>query len=123
MGDGIAVIPSKGVVKAPFDCDVEFTFPTNHAVGLKNKDGVEVLIHIGLNTVELEGKHMKTLVNQKDKVKRGETLIEFDLEELEKLGYDLTTPIIITNGKDYHKVKVDLATNEVDNTTSIICVS
>lgn len=123
MGEGIAIIPSKGIVKAPFDCEVEFTFPTNHAIGLKNKDGVEVLIHIGLNTVELEGKYMKTLVNQKDKVKQGDTLIEFDLEQLEKLGYDVTTPVIITNGKDYHNVKVDLAMNEVDNKTSIIGVS
>ncbi len=101
MGKGIAIKPSKGEVVAPFDGTISAIFPTNHAIGLTNKNGVEVLVHIGLDTVELNGKHYKAFVKNNDEVKKGDKLVEFDIQEIEKAGYDVITPIIITNSSAY----------------------
>ncbi len=101
MGKGIAIKPSKGEVVAPFDGTISAIFPTNHAIGLTNKNGVEVLVHIGLDTVELNGKHYKAFVKNNDEVKKGDKLVEFDIQEIEKTGYDVITPIIITNSSAY----------------------
>lgn len=96
MGTGLAVIPSDGKVFAPCDCEVVMTFPTRHAIGLKTNDGREILIHIGIDTVSLNGKHFTTHVEQGQKVKQGDLLVSFDLDGLIKDGYDPTIMVINT---------------------------
>lgn len=107
LGQGMAVIPEEGRVYAPFDGTVEMVFDTRHAVALTSQDGVEVLIHIGINTVELGGRHYETYVNAGDTVKAGQLLITFDSEAIKSEGYDITTPVIITNSDDYKEIKVE----------------
>lgn len=101
VGKGAAVVPEKGEVKAPEDCVVESIFDTGHAIGLKLECGAELLIHIGLDTVELNGKYFNVHVKQGDKVTRGNLLVSFDIEGIKEAGYDVTTPIIVSNTADY----------------------
>ena len=101
LGKGIAIRPTKGIVKAPVEGEVTTIFPTLHAIGITSDEGVEMLIHIGLDTVELEGKYFKANVKQGDRVKVGDLLIEFDINAIEKAGYSVETPIIVTNTNDY----------------------
>lgn len=98
MGHGCAIIPSDGKVISPFKGEVAALFPTNHAIGLKRQDGLELLIHIGIDTVNENGEGFHAKVKAGDKIKKGQTLIVFDLKELQKKGYDCTVPIIITAG-------------------------
>lgn len=107
LGKGMAVIPEEGEVYAPFDGTVETIFETKHAIGLTSKDGVEVLIHIGLNTVELGGKFYQLHVEAGQEVKAGQPLVSFQMEEIKKAGYDITTPVIVTNSFDYEEVKTE----------------
>jgi PTS system beta-glucosides-specific IIC component len=100
MGKGIAVEPAIGEITAPADAEVKILFPTKHAIGLVTEDGTELLIHIGMNTVELEGNHFTAYINQGDKVKAGQKLISFDTE-----GYSLLTPVIVTNSNDYSDIQ------------------
>ena len=104
LGKGMAVIPSEGMVKAPFDGTVTMVFDTLHALALTSDDGVEVLIHIGINTVELKGQHYKALVKEGQHVAAGTPLMEFDMEAIKAKGYDLTTPVLVTNSADYANV-------------------
>ncbi|WEV70795.1 beta-glucoside-specific PTS transporter subunit IIABC [Lactobacillus sp. ESL0785] len=106
MGQGAAIEPSEGKVYAPVAGTVAMVFPTGHAIGLKSDKGAEVMIHIGMDTVELDGKGFKTLVKKDQAVKAGDPLIEFDMDAIKKAGYILTTPVIVTNTKDYNEVKV-----------------
>ncbi|MCY8065745.1 PTS beta-glucoside transporter subunit IIBCA [Bacillus haynesii] len=101
LGEGIAVLPSKGVVTAPADGIVTTAFPTGHAYGLTSESGAEILIHIGMDTVRLDGKHFNSKVVQGQKVKRGDILAEFDLDALKEEGFDVKTPIIVTNSGQY----------------------
>lgn len=101
MGKGCAVIPEEGKVYAPADGVVTALFPTGHAVGITTASGVEILIHIGINTVKLNGEFFKLHIKKGDAVKKNDLLIEFDLDEIIKQGYDLTTPIVIINTKNY----------------------
>lgn len=101
MGKGMAVIPDEGVVYAPFDGTVEALFLTGHAIGLKSEGGVQLLIHIGLDTVNLNGQHFTPAVKNGDSVKVGDVLIRFDLDAIRQAGYDVTTPVIVTNSNDY----------------------
>ena len=105
LGKGIAVIPAKGEVVAPCDATVETVFDTKHAVGLSTESGMELLIHIGINTVELGGKHYTAHVKDGDHVKKGQLLISFDMDKIKEAGYDVTTPLIVTNTDDYRDVK------------------
>ena len=100
LGDGMAIIPSEGKVYAPVDGEIITMIDTNHAIGLLS-GGVEILIHIGMDTVKLGGKYFKSHVKEGDKVKTGTLLIEFEKEEVEK-EYDITSPIIISN---YNELK------------------
>lgn len=97
MGKGVGIEPENGKVYAPFDGNVDAVFPTGHLVGLSDGNGAEVLIHIGVDTVKLEGKGFKTYVSQGDKVKKGDLLVEFDVELLKKEGYDTTVMFITTD--------------------------
>lgn len=109
MGDGAAIIPTDDHFYAPFDGTVETVFPTKHAIGLKSKDGVELLIHVGIDTVDLKGAHFTTHVNQGATVKQGELLLDADLDAIKADGYDTTTMLVVTNTKDF----VDVVPNEV----------
>lgn len=117
MGKGIAIEPKVGKVVAPFDGIVEAIFKTNHAIGLKSKDGAEVLIHIGLDTVNLEGNHFKSHIEKGQAIKAGDLLVEFDIDAIKKEGYDVIIPVIITNSdnfKDVMAVKNGEVTNKDD---------
>lgn len=104
MGKGMAIEPTEGKVVAPFDGSVEMVFHTKHAIGLKSNLGVEVLIHIGIDTVNLNGQYFTSHVQNGDEVKQGQLLIEFDLKNIQKAGYDTTTPVVITNSADYLEI-------------------
>lgn len=101
LGEGVAVIPEKGCVYAPFDGEVEMVYDTGHAIGLVREDGMEVLIHVGINTVELGGKYYTAKVSNGQKIKKGDLLLEFDMDEIAKAGYSLVTPVIVTNSDEY----------------------
>lgn len=107
LGKGIAIVPSKGKVYAPFDGTVITLFPTKHAIGIVSDNGCEVLIHIGMNTVQLNGKYFTSHVQQGDKVKKGQLLVEFDIDHILQEGYNLETPVIITNTKDYSNINTN----------------
>lgn len=105
MGDGVAIKPSNGKVVAPFDGVIEAAFETKHAIGLKSYDGCELLIHVGLDTVELEGAGYTMHVKKGDSVSKGDLLIEFDQTEIQAAGYDTITPIIVTNTAMYESIE------------------
>ena len=122
LGKGVAVIPAKGEVVAPCDATVETVFDTKHAVGLSTESGMELLIHIGINTVELGGKYYTTHVKDGDQVKKGQLLVSFDMDKIKEAGYDVTTPLIVTNSDDYKDVKVlrEGAVTSVDKVLEIV---
>lgn len=105
LGQGVAFEPSEGKVIAPFNGKVVTLFPTKHAIGLLSEDGVELLVHIGLDTVELKGKFFETHVAQGDKIIQGQPLITFDLEQLRAAGYVTQIPVIVTNTANYKEIK------------------
>lgn len=104
MGKGIAVYPEIGEVRAPMACTVSVLYPTLHAIGLKLDNGIEMLIHIGIDTVELKGSHFESFVSVGDHIEKGTKIVSFDVEALSAAGYDPTTSIIITNSPQYQKV-------------------
>ena len=104
LGKGIAVNPSEGKIFAPADSEVTTLFPTGHAIGLKTSKGTEILIHIGMDTVKMNGDGFKTHVAQGDKVKAGQLLIEFDIEKIQKAGYPIITPVIVTNTAEFKDI-------------------
>lgn len=101
MGKGVVIEPTSGEVIAPFDGTVMTLFPTNHAIGLISETGTEVLIHIGIDTVQLEGKGFEAFVKQGDTVKKGQKLVQFDIDTITSEGYNTQVPIIITNTPDF----------------------
>ena len=104
LGDGIAIEPTDGELVAPADGEISSTFETHHAVGMTTADGAELLMHIGIDTVKLGGKHFTYLVNEGDKVRKGQPLIRFDIEAIKAEGYPVTTPLIVCNTDDYAAV-------------------
>ena len=104
LGKGIAIKPSEGRVVAPCDGTVDMMFDTGHAVSLVADFGAEILIHVGLETVSLGGKHFKTIAKTGDHVTKGQLLIEFDREAIAAEGLDTITPMVICNTPDYHAV-------------------
>lgn len=106
MGDGFVIEPSSGDVYAPFDGEVTMLFNTKHAIGLTSDKGVQVMIHIGIDTVKLNGKYFESYVKQGAKIKQGQKLLHFNLNEIKKAGYDCSTVVIVTNTKDYQSVEL-----------------
>lgn len=105
LGKGAAIIPSEGRVVSPVDGKVELMFDTGHAVSLCSEDGTEVLVHVGLDTVKLAGMHYKVHKKNGDAVKKGDLLIEFDLDAIRAEGYDPITPVVICNTDAYSSVQ------------------
>ncbi|MCM3225795.1 beta-glucoside-specific PTS transporter subunit IIABC [Terribacillus saccharophilus] len=112
MGDGIAVVPSKGELYAPVDGEISMIFETSHALGMKTETGAEILFHVGLNTVQLGGEHFTPQVKVGDQVKAGDVLLTFDLEKIKAAGFDPVTLAIITNTDKY-----DVQINKQENVT------
>ena len=107
LGRGVAVIPSEGRIVAPADGTIDLMFETGHAVSMTTADGAEVLIHVGLDTVQLHGKHYQVRCQDGDKVVRGQTLIEFDHEAIRAEGYDIITPVIVCNTEAFSSIHVE----------------
>ena len=108
MGNGIAIEPTDNKVYAPFDGEIEFIAESKHAIGLKSEDGVELLIHVGMDTVQMDGKGFDVKVKANEKVKAGELLLEFDKEAIQKAGYSLITPVVITNSFEFEQKQLCL---------------
>lgn len=106
LGNGIAVQPSEGKVVAPVNGTVVSLFPTKHAIGLLSEDGAEVLIHIGLDTVELDGKYFTAHVEQGVNVKVGDLLVTFELDKIKSAGYETQVPVLITNTPVYSAIEM-----------------
>lgn len=114
LGDGFAIIPTEGKVFAPFDGTVSMVFPTKHALGIESDTGVELLIHIGLDTVNLGGKGFETSVSEGDSIEKGQLLVEFDLAEIDKHKLNSIVSIVVTNVEDYSNFSYS---NELDKLT------
>lgn len=97
MGQGVVIEPSEGLLTAPFDGVVSAFFPTKHAIGLISDAGTEILIHIGMDTVKLDGKGFEAFVQQGDQVKQGQKLLTFDIDLIKGQGLIVETPVIVTN--------------------------
>lgn len=101
LGEGLAIEPTEGKLYAPFDGEIVTFFPTGHAIGLKSADGVELLIHVGMDTVKLNGEGFTPKAKQGDHVKKGDLLLEFDIAKIKAAGYSIVSPVIVTNTDDY----------------------
>lgn len=108
LGKGFVVEPADGIVKAPFDAQVAALFPTKHAIALKGSNGVELMIHIGIDTVKLNGEHFEAYVTQEAMVKKGQTLVKFDSNAIKAAGYSDQTMVIITNSGEFSAVEADV---------------
>ena len=104
LGKGVAVIPEEGVIAAPDDCEISVLYATGHAIGLKLKDGLELLIHIGINTVELQGKYFTKHAKDGDFLKKGEKIVSFDIDGIRNAGYDPTVAVIVPNSESYQAI-------------------
>lgn len=114
MGNGFAIVPTEGKVFAPFAGKVTMVFETKHAIGLRSDNGVEVLVHIGLDTVNLKGEHFNVRIKEGDTIEAGQLLVEFDLEKLKELGYDTIIPFIVTNGAEFAQVTPKLSPDSIE---------
>lgn len=107
LGDGVAIEPTEGMVYSPVDGEITHIFlPSKHAVGITSKDGLEILIHIGLETVKMNGEGFEALVKQGDKVKEGQELIRFDIQKIKEKAKSTITPVLITNMHDIKGLKL-----------------
>lgn len=106
LGQGAAIVPEEGVLYAPADGTISAFFPTGHAVGMSTDEGLELLLHVGMDTVQLEGKGFKPLVQAGDRVKRGQKLLEFDINLIEKAGYSTVTPVLVANYQNFGGVNI-----------------
>lgn len=121
LGNGIAIIPEKGEVVAPEDCTVTLIYPTLHALGLMLDNGVEMIIHVGINTVQLEGKHFEKFVEEGAHIKKGTKILSFDIDALKKEGYDTIVPIIVSNTPVFQQVS-GITGKKATLNTSVIAI-
>ncbi|EME3218927.1 PTS glucose transporter subunit IIA [Enterococcus faecalis] len=119
LGNGVVIEPTEGKVVAPFDGTIVTLFPTKHALGLISDNGTELLIHIGIDTVQLEGEGFEAFVKQGDRVKKGQTLVTFDLEGIKKAGFSTQIPIVVTNTADYLDI-LEVGSNEVSTSDDLL---
>ena len=104
LGQGLAIKPTEGKVVAPVSGEITTLFPSLHAIGITSDEGVEILIHVGLDTVQLEGKGFKAHVKQGDKIVKGQELVTFDIDFIQESGYSIVTPVVVTNYNDYFEI-------------------
>lgn len=121
LGKGVAIIPEEGVVYAPFDGKIDVFFQTGHAIGLVNNEGTEVLIHVGIDTVNLNGEFFHPQKQSGDEIKKGEVLLKFDMDKIKEAGYDVVTPVIISNTNDYVDVTT-VSQGNVSKLQPILCI-
>lgn len=116
LGKGAAIMPKEEIVYAPFDGEVVVIADTKHAIGLKSKHGVELLIHVGIDTVEMKGKGFEQQVKVGDSIKLGQQLMTFSLKDIQEAGYPTTIAVVVTNTDDYNEINVlgqgDMETKE-----------
>ena len=122
VGDGIAIEPSEGIVVAPFDGEIVQLFPTKHAIGLRNAFGLEILIHIGLETVSLQGEGFEAFVKQGDQVKMGDKLITFDMAIINDKASSTITPVVLTNGDAVKSFDISKATTVIAGQSTVMTV-
>ena len=106
LGKGFAIVPAIGRVVAPVDGLINLVFETKHAISMTSKEGTEILIHVGLDTVNLRGEHFQTFVTAEQSVKKGDLLLEFDMEAIKNAGYDITTPVVICNPDQFVGINI-----------------
>ena len=106
LGKGAAIEPAEGKVFAPFDGEITMTADTAHALGITSKEGLELLIHVGIDTVELKGNHYSLKVKEGDNVKKGQLLLEFDKDSINKAGYKTITPVVVSNADDFGDISI-----------------
>ena len=123
MGKGVAIVPSVGEAVAPEDGEVVSLFRTKHAIGFQTDSGAEMLIHIGIDTVKLDGQHFEAHVEAGQKVKKGERLVSFDIGAIKLAGFEVTTPIIITNSDDYLDVECIFKQDDVQQGDALLALS
>ena len=123
MGKGSAIIPTIGQVLAPEDGEVVSLFRTKHAIGFVTDTGAEILIHIGIDTVKLDGQHFEAHIESGSKVKKGDLLVSFDIDAIKQAGFEVTTPIIITNTDDYKDVKTIFMQNDIQAGNELLALN
>ncbi|MDA3972764.1 beta-glucoside-specific PTS transporter subunit IIABC [Enterococcus thailandicus] len=106
LGKGVAIYPEDGIVVAPFEGEISALFPTKHAIGVVSNNGMEVLIHVGMDTVALNGEHFEAFVKKGDKVKKGQKLVTFDIDAISKAGYSTIVPVVVTNTNSYSDISI-----------------
>ena len=123
MGDGVAIIPEEGRVVAPVDGVISAIFETKHAIGITADNGVEILIHVGIDTVNLKGQYFDAKIKAGDRVKKGDLLLEFDIDGIKNAGYEIITPVIVTNTMSYKQVSaVSVAKDRINENEELIMV-
>lgn len=106
MGQGVGILPTSGKLLAPVDGEIAAVFPTGHALGIRTDNGMELMLHIGIDTVELDGKGFKAHIKEGDQIRTGDLLVEFDIEEIVSAGYKVTTMVLVSNAKEMGEMKV-----------------
>ncbi|RWR13926.1 PTS sugar transporter subunit IIA [Siminovitchia fortis] len=122
MGDGLAIIPAGGKVVSPVDGELVQIFPTKHALGFRTRQGVELLLHIGLDTVMMKGEGFRVYVEEGTKVEAGQLLLEFSLELVEEKAKSPITPLVITNGEAVEELELHLAEQAIPGETVLMNV-
>ncbi|MCO6538026.1 MULTISPECIES: beta-glucoside-specific PTS transporter subunit IIABC [unclassified Gilliamella] len=123
MGKGIAIIPTVGQAVAPDNGEVVSLFRTKHAIGFQTESGAEILIHIGIDTVKLDGQHFEAHVEAGSKVKKGDLLVSFDIEAIKQAGFEVTTPIIITNSDSYQDIQCIFEQDNIQSGEALLALS